>query len=256
MKQGHVVRVLGPIDIGTREGALAVGGHQPRALLGALTIAAGHVAPTDHLVEVLWGDYPPSTATNTLQSYVSHLRHLLGADAVIRVDHGYTLVAGVDQIDALRFEQLLGRATDRRTDPEECRNLCREALGLWRGRPFGDLADEEPFHLEACRLDELRLATMELLLESQLALGRHELVVGELENEVEEYPYRERLWYLLIEALARDDRRVEAMRACTRLREVLAETGLEGGKELCSLEERILSGELTSGAAGRWVRGQ
>lgn len=118
---------------------------------------------------------------------------------------------------------------------------------MWRGAPFGELSDEEPFRLEAVRLDELRLAAMELSLESELALGRHELVVGELESAVEEYPYRERLWYLLIEALAQGDRRVEAIRACQRLRGMLAEVGLDATEELRRIEDEILGIAPASG---------
>lgn len=47
---------------------------------------------------------------------------------------------------------------------------------------------------------------MEIELEAELALGRHELIVGELEIAVVDHPYREGLWYLLIEALARSGR--------------------------------------------------
>lgn len=61
---------------------------------------------------------------------------------------------------------------------------------------------------------------------------------------MQENPYRERLWYLLIDALARDGRRVEALRACTDLRRILRQAGLEGGVHLDVLEDRILAGTV------------
>ena len=247
MQNDHVVRVLGPIDILTPSGPVPVGGRHPRALMGALAIGADHAVSIDHLCAVIWDDHPPESAYNTLQSYISHLRHLLGAGAIICVDHSYRLTAHVENIDALVFERLVGAAMQSRNDPERCRSICREALALWRGRPFGDLADDEGFRLEASRLEELRLVAMEFSLEADLALGRHELVVGELENAVEENPYREHLWYMLIDALVRCDRRVEALRACARLRHELAEVGLEATAELTSLEQQILSGSDTVG---------
>lgn len=237
-----MIRVLGPIDLATCSGPVAVGGRQARALLGALVIGTGHAVPVDHLHDVLWGDDPPESADNTMQSYVSQLRRALGSDAIVRIDHAYELDVDPHQIDAVRFESLLAEATAARNQPEECRRLCREALGLWRGQPFGELADEEAFRLEAYRLDELREATMELSLESELALGNHDLVVGELELAVDEHPYREHLWYLLIQALAEGDRRVEALRACSRLRHVLAEVGVEPDADLAALEQQILTG--------------
>ncbi len=237
-----VIRVLGPIDVITPAGPRSVGGPQARVVLGALAMGAGQAVPVDHLHQALWGDHPPESADNTLQSYISNLRQILGADAIPRTDHAYGLEIGGQDIDAVRFETLLGRAIAAKADPEECQRICREALHLWRGRPFGDLADDETFRLEAYRLGELRLAAMELSMEAEMALGNHELVVAELEVAVEEHPYREHLWYLLIEALAACDRRVEALRACGRLRTVLAEVGVAAADELLWLEQQLLEG--------------
>ena len=246
MLDDQMIRVLGPIDIMDSSGPVAVGGRHARALLGALSIGAGHAVSIDHLYEILWDDHPPASAYNTLQSYVSHLRHIIGAEAIIRVDHSYELSVDAKNIDALAFERLVNQAAESRESPERCRSLCRDALALWRGRPFGDLADDEGFRLEAYRLDELRLLTMELVLEADLLLGHDELVVGELESAVEEHPYRERLWYLLITALARSGRRVEALRACERLRSELAEVGLAPTDQLASMEQEILAGHAPS----------
>ena len=179
--EGCTVRVLGPVDVMAADGPVSVGGPQARAVLATLAIGVGHAVAVDLLHQTLWGDAPPASADNTLQSYISDLRHILGSSAISRVDHAYELDIDSQNIDAVRFETLLGRAVIAKEEPEECLLLCRDALALWRGRPFGDLADDEPFRLEAYRLDELRLATMELSIEADLALGNHELVVGELE---------------------------------------------------------------------------
>ena len=242
MQHDHMVRVLGPIDVLTPAGPVAVGGHHARALLGALAIGARHAVSIDHLIGVMWGDDPPASAHNTVQSYVSHLRHVLGAEAIVRVDHSYELTADPQNIDALVFERLVGEAIASKDRPEDCLGACRKGLALWRGQPFGHLADEEGFRLEAYRLDELRLVAMELGLGAELSLGHHEIVVGELESAVEEHPYREQLWYLLIDALNHCGRRVEALRACARLRRVLAEVGVETADELNSIEQAILTG--------------
>lgn len=250
----RAIRVLGPVDVVTPDGPQPVGGAQSRAVLAALAIGAGHAVDVDVLERAVWGDHPPASAHNTLQSYISGLRHLLGPDAIVRIDHAYELDVDPQQIDAVRFETLLNDAFAARDDAATCVRRCRDALRLWRGRPFGDLADDEPFRLEAYRLDELRLAAMELSIESELALGNHELVVGELEVAVEEHPYRERLWYLLIEALAGHGRRVEALRTCRRLRNVLAEVGVEAGDDLRAIEQQILEGH-SDGPRSRSLHG-
>ncbi len=237
-----MVRVLGPIDVRTASGSNPGGGPHQRALLGALVLGAGRAVPVDYLVDVVWGAVPPRTAPNTLQSYVSGLRHLLGEPAVVRTDHSYELDLEQVDVDAIEFERLLRNADRARDEPERCWSLCRDALALWRGRPFGDLADDEHFELEALRLDELRMVAMEMSLEADLALGHHDLVVGELESAVREHPYRERLWHLLIEALVRGGRRVEALRACHEFRRALNDVGVDASPELDLLEHRILDG--------------
>lgn len=240
VQRDDMIRVLGPIDLLTASGSRPIGSRHSRALLGTLVIAAGHAVSAHQLRVALWGESPPISADNSLQTYVSRLRRILGHDAIVRTDHSYRLDVSRSQIDALRFEDLLTNAAESRSQPGRCQLLCRRALALWRGDPFGDLVDDEPFVLEVIRLDELRVTTMELALETDLALGGHEIAVAELEVAVHEYPYRERLWNLLIEALLRDDRRVEALRACQEFRKTLAGAGLEPGDELRRLEDHIL----------------
>ncbi len=237
------MRVLGPIDLLTPEGVVPIGSRHLRALLGAMVISAGHAVPADRLEQAIWGERLPPSVDSSLHSYVSRLRRLLGPDSVVVEDHAYRLEARPEQIDALQFEHLLLRAAELRSEPPRCLALCRDALGLWRGQPFGELGDELPFRLEALRLDELRVATMELSLETELALGRHEFAVAELESLVEEYPYREQLWQLLVTALLRAGRRIEAMRQSARLQEVLAAAGLETSRAMRDLEAEILGGE-------------
>lgn len=245
MSGGAQIRVLGPVEVIAPSGESVIAGSRVRTLLAALVISAGRAVPISSLQFVLWGDRPPAAADNTLQTYVSQLRQVLGADSVVLVDHSYRLEVEAGSIDAVRFERFLAAATEHRSDPERCLMLCRQALELWRGGAFGDLADHESFALEAYRLDQLRMATMELALESDLALGRHELIIGELELAVDEHPYREGLWYLLIEALTLSDRRIEALRVCERLRQVLAEAGLDAGEQLIEQERSILLGSST-----------
>jgi DNA-binding SARP family transcriptional activator len=241
MSPHHIIRVLGPVDVWTPEGVREIGGHNPRAVLGALVVSVGRTVSADQLIDIVWGGDSPPGAQATLQAYVSRLRRVLGTESIRLVDHGYVLALATEQIDALRFEHLVRSAHDA-VEPSRVRSLCREALGMWRGVPFGELADLDPFRLEAIRLDEIRLTAMEALVQAELHLGNHGLMIGSLEAAVREYPYRERLWYMLIEALAREGRRVEALRSCDELRKLLGGVGLEGGSALGELEDRILAG--------------
>ena len=92
------------------------------------------------------------------------------------------------------------------------------------------------------RLDDLRAAALELLIEAKLALGRHAEVVGRLEALIGEYPYRERLRAQLMLALYRSDRQADALQAYQDARRKLVEElGIEPGERLRDLEAAILA---------------
>ncbi|MFE3044389.1 AfsR/SARP family transcriptional regulator, partial [Kitasatospora indigofera] len=82
-----------------------------RALLAALAVELDQVVPTDRLVQLVWDGAPPATARAALQGHVTGLRRLLDGGLVLATrGAGYTLTGGPDQVDAVRFERLCGRA--------------------------------------------------------------------------------------------------------------------------------------------------
>ena len=236
------VAVLGPVAVHRPCGLEEIKGHRTRALLAALVVSANHVVGVEQLIDIVWGDNPPRTAASTLQSHVSKLRSGLGATAILHMGNGYLLSAGCDQIDACVFERMVRTAAScLGVDPERARTLTREALLLWRGVPYGDLADAEHVALEVRRLEDLRLTAIEVQLEADLAVGRVAEAVSILQGEVVEHPYHERLWYLLADGLAREGRRVEALRALRECERLLADVGLLPAPEFAQLEERIVA---------------
>ena len=156
---------------------------------------------------------------------------------------GYVLNVAADGLDAWRCERLIdeGRAALGSDDPAQAVDRFRDALALWRGRAYADLADESYVQSEAVRLEELRLVAVEELLRADLALGHHAELCGELEAHVAAHPYRERLWAHWMLALYRAGRQADALRAYQRLRRVLGdELGIDPSDELRDLEEAIL----------------
>jgi DNA-binding SARP family transcriptional activator len=249
-RQLQMIRVLGPVDAVLADGHVETfGSRRERMLLAALAVSANHAVSFDQLAQVLWDDDPPASRDNTLQSYLSRLRHLLGHHAIESGDRSYTLVVANDQLDALIAERFAKQAVAHRYEPTTCMALCRRSLALWRGTPFGDLADDDPFHLEAMRLEEMRLFLVELRLACDIALGREGLAVGALRAYVHEYPDRERLWYLFIAALALGGRRTEALRAYDELQARLTADGLEPLAETRALRRDVLdeTADLRSG---------
>ena len=63
----------------------------------------------------------------------------------------------------------------------------RDALSLWRGPALADFAYESFAQTAIARLEEIRLAAVELRIDADLALGRHDELVGELEALVAEH---------------------------------------------------------------------
>jgi len=174
-----------------------------------------------------------------LQVYVSQLRKALGAERIETRPPGYLLRASAPEIDLARFTQLAqeGRAE---SDPARRARLLQNALGLWRGP--GLIEFSEPFAGPAAhRLAELRLMVLEQRIDAELELGRHEGLVGELEQLVAEEPLRERTRRQLMLALYRSGRQADALARYREGRRLLVdELGIEPEAGLQELERAIL----------------
>jgi len=233
-----------------RAGApIPLGGRIVQRLLAALLVDAPGVVERDTLVERLWGDEPPATATTALHVHVSHLRQALepdfrsGACSAIRTaGDGYALEIDRARIDAEHFESLVHNAEDlAEVEPEQALGDVESARALWRGRPWGALADEVWLRSDVTRIEELRRRADELWGDVQLALGRHELIVDSLARAVEAEPLREHRWEQLMLALYRCRRQADALRAFQDARHILTEElGIEPSPALRALEQAVL----------------
>jgi YVTN family beta-propeller protein len=235
--------VLGPLDVRVHGRAVQLGGHKQRGLLALLLLNAGKVVSAERLIDALWGERPPASAMNSVHVYVSQLRKVLGESRLVTRQPGYLLDVRPDEVDARRFERLLGegRATRARGDAAAARKLLGEALALWRGPPFADLGQEEFVQGEIARLEELRLVAVEERIGADIELGRTADLVPELEELVRANPLRERVREQLMLALYRSGRQAEALEAYRQGRRTLhEELGLEPGPALKELEQAIL----------------
>jgi DNA-binding SARP family transcriptional activator len=244
-------RILGPLEVTDGQAAIALGGPRQRALLVALLLRAGRVVPTEQLVDELYGDDPPKTATTSVQNAIVALRKALGPDVLVRRPPGYALQVEREQLDAHRFERLLADA--RRASASERRQLLARALELWRGPALAEFAFEDWAQTEIRRLDELRLVALEERAEADIELGHPADVVPELEALVVQHPLRERAWYLLMRARHAAGRSAEALEAFTAARAALDELGIEPGEPLRRLQGEILRGEARGSRRARYV---
>jgi DNA-binding SARP family transcriptional activator len=232
-------RILGPLEV-VRDGqAVPLTGQKQRALLAALLVRAREVVSTDRLIDDVWGEDPPRTASTSLQNFVSQLRKALGPDVVLTRAPGYALDVAGDAIDASVFERAVAEA--RAAEPAERVDRLETATALWRGDPLAEFAYAAFAQAEIRRLEELRLAAVEDRVDAQLELGRHHDVVAELETLVRQSPLRERLRGQLMIALYRAGRQAEALQVYHDARAALLDgLGIDPSPTLQGLHGAIL----------------
>ena len=118
----------------------------------------------------------------------------------------------------------------------------REALALWRGPPLSDVEFEGFGGTEIARIEELRLTALEERIDAELALGRHDAILGEIEALAARHPVRERLRRQQMLALYRAGRQRDALRVYQEARlELVEEYGLAPSEELRALERMIIA---------------
>ncbi|WP_073480694.1 ATP-binding protein [Streptoalloteichus hindustanus] len=244
--------ILGPVEVRSAEGvALPVGGPRARSLLALLCLAAGRVVTVERLVDGLYGEQPPGDAANALQAQVSRLRRRLregGAPAELVEFHpaGYRLAVDPEDVDLHRFTRLAEatRATLTSGDHVRAGALSRQALELWRGPALADVRDAPFAEVEATRLAELRLSTVEDHAAAGLALGEYRALVPTLQAEIAEHPLRERLRAQLMRALHGCGRSADALAVFEDARRTLAEElGADPSPELAEAHLAVLRAE-------------
>ncbi|HEX5901944.1 MAG TPA: BTAD domain-containing putative transcriptional regulator [Actinomycetota bacterium] len=248
--------VLGPLEVTGEDGPLPLGGPKQRILLAHLVLNANKVVSAGRLIDSLWEEDLPEDPRSALRVYVSRIRSSLALDSIEARAPGYRLSTDRNEVDALRFEDLLGEARSNGHEPETTDRILSEALELWRGGALADLANEPSLAGEIARLEELRLQAVEEKLSAEIELGQHVRVVTELETLTRTHPLREHLWGALMLALYRSDRQGEALAAFDRARTILAdELGIDPSHDLRSLHERILRQDPDLDLEGEPLRG-
>jgi DNA-binding SARP family transcriptional activator/DNA-binding beta-propeller fold protein YncE len=239
-------RILGPLEVLEDGRPLGLGRLKERTVLAVLLLHANEFVSRERLIDELWGVAPPATARKAVNVYVSKLRKTLsgnGHDPIATADGGYRLVVDSDLLDADRMRSLVARARERMGDGESvaASRLLNEALAFWRGPTLAGLALESVGRDEVAQLDELRLAVVMDRIDCDLAQGRHEQVLGELQLLVREHPLKERLRAQQMLALYRADRQADALEAYQQARhDLIDELGIEPSESLQRLQQAIL----------------
>jgi DNA-binding SARP family transcriptional activator/Tfp pilus assembly protein PilF len=237
------IQVLGPMRAWLHDEPLPLGPPAQRAVLGLLVLAGGQPVGLAHLIDSFWGDQPPASAVNVIQTHVKRLRRLLEpgraphsrSEVLPYQGNGYRLGVPADQIDIMRFRRLVRHAAD----GGEVAALT-EALALWQGRPFADL----PLLAEHPRV-------LSIVAEHRAALGRYgaamlatgavDRAIGAFEEVVAADPLDEVGQARLVRGYAAAGRRAQAFTTYHAVRRRLAdELGVDPGPELTAAHQELL----------------
>ncbi|MEU5421718.1 BTAD domain-containing putative transcriptional regulator [Streptomyces sp. NPDC020799] len=237
--------VLGPVRAWRGSTELPLGARQQRCVLAVLLLRAGTTVPAEELVDALWGERPPLAALGTVRTYAYRLRRVLGYGTIGPDAGGYRIGTAPGTVDAAECERLAAEAARHRSAgrAEAALTALRQALSLWHGEALPGLPG--PYaERQRARWAERRLELLEARLETELELGRHDRITGELTELADAHPMRERVSHLRMLALYRAGRQAEALDAYAAARRTLiTELGVEPGPELRELHGRILAAD-------------
>jgi DNA-binding SARP family transcriptional activator len=227
---GLQFRILGPLEVTAGAQRVPVAAGKQRVLLATLLLSANRTVPVEELTERLWGGDPPRAPRGALHTYITRLRQTLdrstsrssgrsddrGADGPIRTSAaGYGIEVPATGLDLIRFRAMVGaaRAAGERGDLAAESAGLTQALALWRGPILPDVRSDSLHRDVVPSLVEEHLRTLERRHEVDLALGRHDRLIGELRALTGKHPFHERFWGQLMVALYRCGRPAEALEA-------------------------------------------
>ncbi|WP_375482352.1 BTAD domain-containing putative transcriptional regulator [uncultured Jatrophihabitans sp.] len=240
--------LLGPVDV-FRDGHRAeLGGRKQRAALAMLLLEAGRVVSTDRLLDAVWGDDHPSSASAGLQAYISNLRRVLRDDAratspILRKGSGYLIDIAADDLDTVRFatECSAAQSAVDAGDWTAAVDAARRAEHLWRGPVLADYADEEWVRVAAAPLEEQHAVVRQNLVVGLLGTGQVGEAVARSRRLVDDQPLAERACWLHAVSLYRAGRAPEALESLqAHARRLSEELGLDTGPALRDVQGAIL----------------
>lgn len=246
--------VLGPLEVVSSGGPVAIRGRRLRALLAILLLHATQVVSIERLIDEMWPENPPQSAVENIRTYICQLRSLLRLPyeqgSLESHPGGYRLMADPEHLDLLRFSRLAdaGRRTLQKGANASAIILLGEAMSLWRGSPLLELDLGPITRAKTVALEEQRWQIQMGWLTARLALGDHAEVTARLRELIGERPLDETLWSYLVTSLHAQGRTGEALSAVAEARAIFVnELGIEPGPQLRRVQDVVLRGELLPG---------
>ncbi|ADJ49526.1 SARP family transcriptional regulator [Amycolatopsis mediterranei S699] len=244
------VQVLGPVRVWQDGEELDLGPPGRRALLGVLALARGRALRRTALVDALWGDTPPPSATNIIQTHVKHLRRVLDPERhayarsqrIPTVGDGYALRISPDQSDVDRFYRQVQAAEQERQAgrSDQTAAMLGEALGLWHGQPLADLPALVG-HPTVLTLFEARRDAVLAYAEALLTTGRASEALPVVIEETATHPLDEALAAMLVRMYTASGQRDKGFAVYDLTRKLLAaELGVAPGPDLAEAHAMLV----------------
>jgi DNA-binding SARP family transcriptional activator len=240
--------ILGPLRVVSGGREFELRSPKMQILLATLLVRYDQVVPANRLLDELWGDDLPRRADASLYVYISQLRKFIAnigreESNILTKPPGYMLRTGSAEFDFKEFETLMnqGRELLRDGHPQEAAAILSGAIELHRGPVLGGLQGGPTVTNFSILVEESRLECLEILIETNFALGRHREMIGLLYSLTAENPLREVFYQLLMIALHRCGRNADALRAYHRARTLIVEElGVDPGRPLRETHQVIL----------------
>jgi DNA-binding SARP family transcriptional activator len=209
-----------------------------------LMLSRGRVVPVSRLVEAVWDDDGPDTASHQVRKMISDIRSRVPALGALLTTSsaGYQLELSDDQLDLARFQSYQARAQAALAQGgrDQAVVCLRRALELWRG-PLLQGDGSPVVNAASVALQDARASMLEQMFDIRLACGESMELMAELHEAVAEHPLHERLCGQLMLALNAAGRQAEALQEFQRMRRLLCDQhGISPGSDLRALHERIL----------------
>ncbi|WP_019548487.1 AfsR/SARP family transcriptional regulator [Streptomyces sulphureus] len=251
------IDLLGPLALAQDGVSYLPTAKKTRKVLALLLLQLGQAVSVDSLLEELWAGDPPTSALTTVQTYVLQLRTALtralgipraevAAHHLVTEPGGYRFELGSADLDLVRFRAKAEQARLAYTSGalQRAAPQFHEALKLWKGAALSNVPTGPLLSVHKKRLEEERLSMLEQRVATDLWLGHHRNVLGELTALVEQHPTNETLHGLFMIALYRSGRRAQALEVFHQLRTYLVSTlGLEPSSKIHELQRAVLSSD-------------
>lgn len=251
--------ILGPLSLtlslpaGERDATPSA--KKQRQVLAMLLARAGRFVPAAVLIDELWDEEPPKSATTVVQTYILSIRKIIAKEFDMSVTQvassmlqtknmGYLFSTQEISLDLRRYQSCIesARCAKESGNDHQAVLLFSNAEKIWTGPAFVDIEVGRLLASEKDQFECIFLANLELRIEAQLRLERYREAAIDLALWVSRFPYHERLYAYYMYALCLAGWRDKALGVFQLARKTLAAgLGLEPCIKLQRLHGDILS---------------